>query len=100
MSIKIQSKDFGNLEIPKEGFDKQSLLEKYLDDIRARAVDYQSEDKETIYVDRHNRIMVESAMKVGWIGVFDIENESPKKIAWLANGIAEYVKDCTTISPN
>ena len=100
MSIKINSEQFGEVEIPREGYDKQSLLEKYLDEIRTRAKEYQSDNGETVFLDKHNRIVVESAIKVGWISALDVESESPKKIAWLAEGISKYVLDCTTVSPN
>jgi hypothetical protein len=100
MSITITSKTFGELQIPKEGFDKQSLLEKYLDGIRAVSKEYQSEDGSTVFLDKHNRIIVKNAILVGWLDAFNIEEESPKKIAWLAKGVSDYVVDCTTVDPN
>lgn len=100
MSITIKSEVFGELVIPRDGYDKQSLLEKYLDEIRSKDKEYKSEDGETVFMDKHNRVVVETAIRVGWLATFDVENESPKKIAWLARGITDYVIDCTTVSPN
>ena len=98
--IKIESKKFGKLEIPKEGFDKQSLLEKFFDGIRDRDEEVKSEDGEKILPDKHNRIVCEEAMKVGWIAPFDPSEEPPKKVTWIADGIAKYVSDCITVDPS
>ena len=100
MSVNIKSKQFGEMVIPKEGFDKQGLLEKYLDGLREDSKQYESEDGKTIFQDKHNRIAVKHAVSVGWIDALDIESESPKKIAWIAKGITDYVLDCVTVDPN
>lgn len=98
--ITIEHKQFGKLDIPKEGFDKQSLLEKYLDGLRARDKEIKSEDGETVFMDKHNRVVCEESMKVGWLAPFDVSEESPKKIAWIARGVSQYVTDCVTIDPS
>lgn len=98
--ITIEHKTFGKLDIPREGFDKQSLMEKYLDGMRQRDKEIRSEDGETIYTDKHNRVVCEEAMKVGWVAPFDITEESPKKIAWIARGVWQYITDCMTIDPS
>lgn len=90
------------IQIPKEGKDTQALLEKYLDAIRLRSKDYTSGEgaEEQIQLEKSNRVVVETAMLVGWIDTFAIEDASPRKVAVLAKGISDYIRESTQVSPN
>jgi hypothetical protein len=100
MSVIIKNEEFGEMVIPKEGKDTQALLEKYLDGIRKCEKEYSSDDGKNVYADKHNRVIVRTAIEVGWIDPIDLDQTSPKMITWLASGITDYVIDSTTVNPN
>jgi len=97
--IEIESVTFGKLQIPREGFDRQDLFEAVMEELRKREGEYRGE-KDVLFIDKHSRILVELASKVGWIETMDASSASPKKIRWIAEGIAKYIADCLTVDPN
>lgn len=97
--IEIESKTYGKLNIPREGTDRQDLFEQVMDELRKREAEYRGEN-DMLFIDKHSRILVELASKVGWIEPTDPQAENPKKIRWLAEGIARYIADCLTVDPN
>jgi len=102
MSILIDDKEFGKFQVPKEGFDKQALLEKYLDAIRQRKGDYMSGEgeNEVFMLEKSNRVVVETAVMVGWVDALDVNECPPRKLALIANAVAEYIKSSTQVSKN
>ncbi len=98
MSITAKSKEFGEITIPREGFDTQLRFEKAMELIRQRSPGVQAENG-NLYLEKNSRMMVEIAIEVGWLEPFGIDDTEPRRLMWIARQISQYITGCYDVDP-